>query len=56
MANDKKEGTMKDPYTVTSIRIKRSVRQDVKVYAARHDSTVQEVIERALVEYLRTHQ
>lgn len=56
MIHDEEEVTMLDPYAVTSIRIRRSVRQDVKVYAARHDTTVQEVIEEALIEYLRTHQ
>lgn len=56
MADDKEEGMAQDPYVVTSIRIRRSVRQDAKVYAARHETTIQCVIEDALAEYLRTHE
>lgn len=42
-----------DIYVVTSIRIKRSVRQKAKIYAATHETTLQGVIEEALEEYLK---
>lgn len=41
-----------DPYVVTSIRMRKSVRLRVKVYAAEHGTTVQEVIENALEAYI----
>lgn len=44
-----------EQYVVTSIRIKRSVRQRAKVYAAEHCTTVQEVIEDALEMFLDRH-
>lgn len=37
---------------VTSIRMRKSVRLRVKVYAAEHGTTVQEVIENALMAYI----
>lgn len=55
MSDDKTEDATQDPYVVTSIRIRRSLRQDAKVYAAMHGTAIQSVIEEALTEYLRTH-
>lgn len=48
----KKESPDDDPYVVTSIRMRKSVRLRVKVYAAEHGTTVQEVIENALMAYI----
>ena len=44
--------TEDEPYVVTSIRIKKNIRQRTKVYAAEHNTTVQEIIERALEAFL----
>jgi len=41
-----------DPRIVTSIRMRKSVRLRVKVYAAERGTTVQEVIENALMAYI----
>ena len=41
-----------DEYIVTSFRLKKSTRQAAKVYAAEHDTTLQEVIDKALKKFL----
>lgn len=41
-----------DEYVVTSIRLRKSIRKAAKIYAASHDSTLQEIIDAALRQYL----
>ena len=40
--------TKDDPWEVTSMKLKRSTRRAVKIYAAEHGKTMQSVLEEAL--------
>lgn len=37
-----------DPWVVTSIKLRRSTKRAVKIYAAKHGETMQSVLEEAL--------
>ena len=39
----------------TSITLRRSLRQDLKAYAGRHDTTIQQIIDDALTDYLQAN-
>lgn len=39
----------------TSICLRKQLRQELKTYAATHDTTIQQVIDEALVAYLSDH-
>ena len=53
---DGKPGRVSDEhYAVTSIRMRRSVKRRAKLFAVERGQTLQEIIERALEEYLETH-
>ncbi len=41
-----------DPWETTSLKMRRSTRRAVKIYAAEHDMTMQSVLEEALLRLL----
>ena len=41
-----------DPWETTSLKMRRSTRHAVRVYAAKHDMTMQSVLEKALLRLL----
>lgn len=47
-SNAAKTGVDDDPWEVTSVKIRRSTKRAVKVYAVEHDRTMQSVLEEAL--------
>lgn len=53
---DENPGRVSDEdYAVTSIRMRRSVKRRAKLFAVERGKTLQEVIEKALEEYLERH-
>lgn len=53
---DENPGRVPDEdYAVTSIRMRRSVKRRAKLFAVERGKTLQEVIEKALEEYLERH-
>ncbi|PJM75071.1 chromosome partitioning protein ParA [Bifidobacterium simiarum] len=46
------EDASDDPWETTSLKMRRSTRRAVKIYAAEHDMTMQSVLEEALLRLL----
>lgn len=47
-----REDDKDDPWETTSLKMRRSTRKAVKIYAAEHDMTMQSVLEEALLRLL----
>lgn len=48
MSDHDENNPKSDPWEVTSLKLRRSTRRAVKIYAAEHDKTMQSVLEEAL--------
>ncbi|GGI12538.1 hypothetical protein GCM10007377_01460 [Galliscardovia ingluviei] len=46
------ESKQDDPWEVTSLKMRRSTKRAIKVYAAEHDETMQNILEQALTNLL----
>lgn len=51
-----REDSKDDPWETTSLKMRRSTRKAVKIYAAEHDMTMQSVLEEALLRLLAEEQ
>ncbi|MDN5973518.1 hypothetical protein [Bifidobacterium crudilactis] len=44
-----------DAQVLMAVNVKRSTKQELKLYAAAHDRKQKEIVEAAILEYIQTH-